>query len=229
MSQNKTITSEFEYDNPKPAYTDSNPMADLYKPSGNVSNSTVIAGSEVVSTNNMVSTTPMTPVSPISKSIHLQERVIIGVLFSISRGLLGEIYPVYLGRNAIGSSPACDICLSERTVSEEHAVLFARSDGYPAECHVTLTDYGSMQGSTVNQQDCRYETLKVLENDIISIGAHYKLVLKLFNASVSGLYENGEFENMSSATNISKQKSTVTNDFYAPSGNGNNETRTVIG
>ena len=60
------------------------------------------------------------------QSITLQRRPLIGVLYSISAGIEGELFPLYAGRNTIGSDPSCDICLRESSVSEQHGILLAR-------------------------------------------------------------------------------------------------------
>lgn len=230
MSQNKTIIPDFEFDKPGHMYSDLNSNADFYRPSGTLTNSTVIAGMNSEPQNDTYPANPQ-PIdngSPNINVIQLQQRVIIGVMFSVSKGLLGEIFPIYLGRNVIGCSKSCDIRLMEKTVSEEHAVLYARSDGYPDECQLTITDYGSSHGTMINQRDCRYETSTVIDNDILTIGRHYKLMIKLFDISNARLFEDNEFEEL----NSSDDKSAVhpsTNDFYAPSQSGNNDNRTVIG
>ena len=68
----------------------------------------------------------MTATSAYKRTIKLQDRPIIGALFSISAGIQGELFPIYVGRNTIGSSPDCDICLRETSVSAQHAILLAR-------------------------------------------------------------------------------------------------------
>lgn len=180
------------------------------------------------------------------RTVAMQERVVAGVLFSISNGILGEIFPVYLGRNLIGTGSDCDIRLNEATVSAEHAVLFARGDNYPDEVPMTLTDYGSMYGTSVNDNDCRYESLMLRDGDVLSVGRHYKLLLKTFDVGRAGLSEDPEFERMSGASPAGEAYAAggssndggygndanggMTgggNDFYAPSGDAGS--RTVIG
>ncbi len=231
MSQNKTIIPDFEFEKSQNPYTDTSANADLYRPSGAVPNSTVISGMNgpvsddiTIKNNAGIKDKDLS-----SHAIAIQERVIIGVLFSISRGLLGEIFPIYLGRNIIGTSTSCDICLKEKTVSDEHAVFFVRSDGYPCVCNLTLTDYGSRYGTMVNNQDCRYETLIVNDGDILTVGKHYKLMVKIFDTVNSGLCEDSAFEDSSSNTSVPLPQQNQPNDFYAPSGRFNNDNRTVIG
>lgn len=235
MSQNKTIIPESEYDRQFPSYLGMESSAsDFYRPSGAAVSSTVIAGSE------NPSNIPQTPLPEItgartgaivstSRTIPIQERVVIGVLFSISKGLLGEIFPLYLGRNMLGSSDECDVCLKEGTVSAEHAVVFARSDGYPGECYLSVTDYGSTHGTMINHRDCRYETSPLNDGDTLTIGKHYRFVVRLFDVKGSGLHEDSEFEEMHSGPDLSTLSQQAPMDFYAPTRNNDNDNRTVIG
>lgn len=165
-----------------------------------------------------------------SRTISLQNRVVVGVLFSVSKGLLGEIFPLYLGRNLIGKSSNCDVCLYENTVSSEHAILYIRKiSGNPVSNYdITLTDYNSLYGSTVNQEDGRYETLPVKENDIITIGRHYKFLVKIFNVDESSFTEDEEFEDSKLFGGMQIGQGVIENDFYAPSSNEGNSTKTVI-
>lgn len=234
MSQNKTIIPESDYDFHHHAYKDMNPGSDLYRPSGAIANSTVISGINTESTpppipQEVTSGNTQTPNGLQGRHISMQERVIIGVLFSISKGLLGEIFPIYLGRNMMGSSLSCDICLKEKTVSAEHAVLHARCDEYPGESYLSVTDYGSSHGTTVNQQDCRYETLTVSDGDVLTVGKHYRLGVKLFDVAKSGLFEDSNFEDIDLSSNTSTNEFQSAQDFYSPSQHTNNDNRTVIG
>lgn len=234
MSQNKTIIPKSEYDLHHPIYSDNNASSEFYRPSGATINSTVISG-----TSNS-STPPPIPSAPDSndhllhddsnsRGISLQDRVIVGVLFSISKGLIGELFPIYLGRNMIGGSSSCDIHLRERTVSDEHAVLHVRCDGYPGDCYLSITDYGSSHGTAVNQKDCRYDTLTVKDGDILTIGRHYRLSVKLFDIVKYGLYEDSDFEDIDISDNQMPTDNQSSNDFYSPSRFGVNDKRTVIG
>lgn len=234
MSQNKTIIPESDFDFHRPTYTDLNSNSDFYRPTGAITNSTVISGMNAEATppplpQQVTSKNTMSPNTPQGRYIPLEERVIIGVLFSISKGLLGEIFPIYLGRNIIGSSSSCDIRLNERTVSGEHVVLHARCDEYPGECHLSVTDYGSAHGTTVNQKDCRYETLTIRDGDVLTIGRHYRLSVKLFDVTKSGLFEDTDFEDIDSTINVSANDYQSAQDFYSPSQYGSNDNRTVIG
>lgn len=237
MSQNKTVFSNFEYDHQFQVCEEgmSSSDSDFYRPSETLrNNATVISGLD--NSQMKPSAVPMGEdvhaysgiVGFHSRSVLLQERVIIGVLFSISKSLHGEIFPLYLGGNMIGSSMSCDIRLGEMSVSEEHAVIFARCEGYPGECHLSVTDYGSTHGTTVNQKDCRYETLPLKDGDILSIGKHYHMIVKLFDVSKSGLCEDSGFEAIQSVMDSDCAVAAPAHDFYVPSKGVATDNRTVI-
>lgn len=117
--------------------------------------------------------------------VRLQNRPLIGVLYSISAGVEGELFPVYVGRNTIGSDLSCDICLRETSVSAQHGILLARKqtnvqgDEY---INVILSDTNSSYGTCVNGERLNFEKLTCTDGDVISIGQNYVLVLSLFNA-----------------------------------------------
>lgn len=232
MSQNKTIIPDSEFD---PTFGD--PYAgggnqSLYAPSGYAEASggapmrTMMPG-EVPDTPATTPAPALPEIRPEERAFHLQQRVLIGVLFSISRGILGEIFPLYLGRNILGSAANCDIVLSENSVSAEHAILYIRSDAYPDSYPMTLTDYGSTHGTMLNSNDCRYETLEVKEGDVISIGKHYKLLLKLFDVKQAGLEEDANFNYEAQDAPKEIHTPNLGNDFYAPTDQGDSS-RTVI-
>lgn len=117
--------------------------------------------------------------------VRLQNRPLIGVLYSISAGIEGELFPVYVGRNTIGSDLSCDICLRETSVSAQHGILLARKqtntqgDEY---INVILSDTNSSYGTSVNGERLNFEKVACSNGDVISIGQNYVLVLSLFNA-----------------------------------------------
>lgn len=247
MSQNKTIIPDAEFDPQASPAMESDAYADFYRPTGSApaNSRTYIAGSPIDAApaapeSNEGSGSSSSNAAPgaegNSRSLNMQERVVVGVLFSISKDLLGEIFPIYLGRNVIGSDPSSEICLRESTVSAEHAVLFVRRDGYPDECVMSLTDYGSAHGTVVNNRDCRYETLSVKENDVLTIGKHYRFIVKTFETGKAGLFEDPAFEQIGGSASAAQPESAPQapnfgGDFYAPTSNNENDlssNRTVI-
>ena len=136
---------------------------------------------------------------------------------------------MYLGRNLIGKSQNCDVCLHENTVSSEHAILYIRKNNSIASHYdITLTDYNSQYGSTVNDEDGRYETLSVKENDILTIGRHYKFIIKIFDVDETVFREDEEFEDSNEIASMQIGQGVIENDFYAPSNNQGNSNKTVI-
>lgn len=247
MSQNKTIIPDAEFDPQVSPAMESDAYADFYRPTGSApaNSRTYIAGSPIDAApaseeSESAAGASSSPAAPAagsnSRSLNMQERVVVGVLFSISKDLLGEIFPIYLGRNVIGSDLSSEICLRESTVSAEHAVLFVRRDGYPDECVMSLTDYGSAHGTIVNSRDCRYETLAVKENDVLTIGKHYKFIVKTFETGKAGLFEDPAFELIGGAqapqpAASAPEPPSFGGDFYAPTSNNENDSssnRTVI-
>lgn len=117
--------------------------------------------------------------------VRLQNRQLIGVLYSISAGIEGELFPVYVGRNTIGSDLSCDICLRETSVSAQHGILLARKqtdeDGN-VFIKVILSDNNSSYGTIVNGERLNLEKVACVDGDVITIGQNYVLVLSLFNA-----------------------------------------------
>lgn len=175
--------------------------------------------------------------APETRSVTVQPRVLAGVLYSISKGLLGEIFPVYLGSNSVGRDVGCDIRLQEETVSLHNGFLQVVRYEDDGPYHITFTDRGSDFGSAVNGADARYETLRVNDGDILQIGRHYRLLLKVFNTSMGRLYEDEEFHDTSAPpqppANVAEEEplnlnADISNDFYAPSGKGARDKRTVM-
>ncbi|MGN0213306.1 MAG: FHA domain-containing protein [Muribaculaceae bacterium] len=119
------------------------------------------------------------------RAVKLQSRPIVGVLYSISAGIDGELFPIYIGRNSIGSDLSCDICLRETSVSEQHGVLLARKqmneDG--EECvTLILSDNSSRYGTSVNGESIFSERTVCANGDIIAIGQNYLLAVALFGS-----------------------------------------------
>lgn len=233
MSQNKTIIPGVDYKSFNEAESES--LYDsMYSRAVEDDKRTFVPG-----VGNQPSTPPVgvighsIPVAPVSngetaRQVNLQERVIVGVLFSVSRGLLGEIFPLYLGRNIIGQTLNSDVALRERTVSPAHALLHIKKSGQGYEAEIT--DFNSSFGTRVNEEDARYDKLPVKENDIISVGAHYKFIVKFFDIEQKGMTEDADFDDTSESTHVvTHNDSDVSNDFYRPSVKDTEDSaRTVI-
>ena len=117
--------------------------------------------------------------------VRLQHRPLVGVLFSISAGTDGELFPIYIGRNMIGSNASCDICLLEETVSAEHGTLLVRRqrNGKGEDnLQITLSEANSGTGLSVNGKKVGFDAQSCTDGDVIGVGLHYTLIISLFNA-----------------------------------------------
>lgn len=160
----------------------------FYKPTGNVkeSNRTYVpdlyrqVAAEMLAEEDVYSSE-----SDSAHIIRVQDRPLIGVLYSISAGIEGELFPVYIGRNSIGSDLSCDICLRETSVSAQHGTLLARkqmNENGDEYINVILSDNNSSYGTSVNGEKLNFEKVTCSDGDIIAFGQNYVLVLSLFNA-----------------------------------------------
>ncbi len=230
MSQNKTIIPGVDY-NSYNEPVDESLYGNMYTRSSNDDKRTFVPGVSSQPVTNPVGVIGhnIQPATEGKRQITLQDRVVVGVLFSISRGLLGELFPLYLGKNIIGQTPNSDVPLCERTISPAHAILHIKKseNGYEAK----ITDFNSAYGTMVNGESVRDDTLPVKENDIIAIGAHYKLIIKFFETEQNGLVEEVDFDEISNNNNYGtyQNDSAFSNDFYRPSARENEDSsRTVI-
>lgn len=112
---------------------------------------------------------------------------VIGFLYSISRQGIGEYWPLHIGSNTIGTSPNCDICLREATVSSEHAVLVVRKMKKPEKTIASISDARSTNGTMVNGESLGFSAIECVNGDIITIGESYELVLILIDINALGL------------------------------------------
>lgn len=178
---------------------------------------------------------------PPRRSITFQPRIIAGVLFSISKSLFGEIYPVYMGYNSIGRDRECDIRLQEETVMPAHAYIHVVRDEISGEYSASFSDSGSDNGSAINGSDARYETLSLNDGDIIDIGEHYRFIFRLFNPGILPLFENEDFVDTAEPEDFQEERKEkaeenplnnlnkpLTVDFYAPSAKSDGNDRTVL-
>lgn len=131
------------------------------------------------------------------KSIRLQGRMIAGVLYSVSRNLLGEIFPVYIGKNIIGSGPDCDICLRERSVYDSHAILLVRKltdENGVTHTTVSLSEIAPGAGTKLNGTMLEYDRMYCNSGDAIQIGDNYHLSLHLLSPETTGMGVSDEFD-----------------------------------
>lgn len=118
---------------------------------------------------------------------------VVGFLYSISRQGIGEYWPIHLGTNRIGRSENCSICLKENTVSDIHAELYVKQMKTTRKILASIKDVGSKNGIFVNDEELDYGTHECFNNDLITIGLNYKLLLILIDAEGLGLSVSENF------------------------------------
>lgn len=118
---------------------------------------------------------------------------VVGFLYSISRQGIGEYWPIHIGSNKIGRSEDCDICLKENTVSEIHAELNVKQMKTSHKVLASIKDVGSKNGIFVNEEELDYSTHECFNNDLITIGLNYKLLLILIDSVALGLTVSKDF------------------------------------
>lgn len=146
--------------------------------------------------------------------LDLQSRPLAGVLYSVSRNSLGEIFPVYIGRNSIGSQPVSDIYLSEKTVSPEHALLLIRKLSLPdgtRRVTMSISDYSTEYGTKVNDQCLDEDVVEIQSGDTLQIGRAYRFVFIPLDAEQYDLFTATNFE----ATPRVENRPTVNADYQA--------------
>ena len=115
---------------------------------------------------------------------------IFGFLFSVSKTMAGEYWPLLLGANTIGRGPANSIKLGEVTVSESHASIHIISRAN--KLIVYIKDDQSKTGTLLNGELLRGEA-DLKNGDIITIGEQYELYVILINAFDHGLKQREGF------------------------------------
>ena len=173
MSQNKTVTPGMEYSDyqrPQSGYStmdNHSVRGTIVQNMDNADNYTNVSGNRVT--------------APTSS------KPVVGFLYSVSRQNSGEYWPLYLGENTIGKSSSCHICLSEGTVSENHAVLMVRKMKNPAKTIAFISDTRSTNGTMVNDMSVGSSSMDCSNGDIITIGESYELLLILIDTQALGL------------------------------------------
>lgn len=119
---------------------------------------------------------------------------ILGFLYSISRTLAGEYWPLYVGENVIGRNDDCDIVLNEATVSHKHVSLHINKMKKPEKVEATIMELGSSNGTLINDESVSRAVPVICNNgDIITVGENYELLLILIDPRALGLHLAGNF------------------------------------
>lgn len=151
-----------------------------------------------------------------SDAERLSQKPIIGFLYSISKSGHGEYWPLHIGSNSIGRANKNNICLSEATVSEEHAVLVVQQMKNPEKVIAWINDSGSTCGTMINGESLGFDRRECVNGDIITIGEHYDLYLILIDAKQIGLNVHRDFIPTQGQAHEIHQTS---NPYVAPSQN----------
>lgn len=149
---------------------------------------------------------------PTATSNTMNQKPIVGFLYSISKSASGEFWPLRIGSNSIGRSADCNVCLGEATVSEQHAVLVVRQMKNPEKIIASICDARSTCGTMINGESLGFDQRECFNGDIITIGEHYDLYFILLDAKQIGLNVCRDF--------IGTQ--TISSGYNAPSAPGAN-------
>ena len=116
----------------------------------------------------------------------VNENPVVGFLYSISRQGIGEYWPLHIGKNRIGRASDNDVVLKEMTVSDYHATLNVRRLANN-KIIASVQDAGSKTGLYVNDEELDFEMHNCQNNDLLTIGKAYQLVLLLIDTDSYGL------------------------------------------
>lgn len=121
------------------------------------------------------------------KKMNENGKPIRGFLFSISKGVAGEYWPLRQGKNVIGKSSSCDVYLPEATVSEEHATIIIRILENQGKTIAALKDSGSTNGTKINGEEIDFDANTIKNGDVICFGSNYECGLILIDTKEMGL------------------------------------------
>lgn len=244
MSQNKTIVPGMDFEQSGNYQQEGDLLGNLYRPTSDKEDvkeipRTIMAGSQDEFPKEASGNQPEGVVTDPNRCLKLQDRVVVGVLFSNSRTMLGDVFPVYLGKNIIGSDKSCEICLGEESVAPFHAQLIVRKLGSPDLYEVSLNAVSEQNNVAVNSNRIFTVESIVTENDILRIGEHSDLILRLFAPETYSLQENPDFKCIGDEKKSDTVPPVPPSSPYSPSaleGNGGlyspspgRKNRTIIG
>ena len=211
MSQNRTMVPGMEDSGQYSPNGENNFSNDIYTRRSSSNRGTVVPGMggyqpETPRANNGVIMGNAQPAGPVRQQ-PVEGKPVVGFLYSISRQGIGEYWPLHIGQNTIGYSDKCDIQLAEGTVSSEHAVLVVRKMKNPEKTIASISDQRSTNGTMVNGESLGFSAVECFNNDVITIGENYELVLLLVDVKALGLKVSEGF------VPLSAPKRTVAPDF----------------
>lgn len=153
--------------------------------------------------------------SPMPNAVSNQ-KPIVGFLYSISKSMVGEFWPLHIGSNSIGRSADCDVCLGEATVSEQHAVLVIRQMKNPEKIIASICDARSTCGTMINGESLGFDQRECYNGDIITIGEHYDLFFILIDSKQIGLSVCRDFLGTQTIGNNYNKVPNNANPYAAP-------------
>lgn len=150
-----------------------------------------------------------------SNAIMMQNRMLVGVLYSVSKDLCGEIYPVYVGRNTIGNSPENDIVLREASVSPHHGLLLVRrvtDEAGETEMYMSLSPFSGETVIKVNDSGNLTDRISLRGNDLICIGSQYSFRFVALTPEMCGLSVADGFRALPAMVNTIGEKTEYSAD-----------------
>lgn len=127
---------------------------------------------------------------------------IAGFLYSVSRTIAGEYWPIYEGPNKIGRAIDSVVQLNDPQISDKHATLVVRpmyNNNQKTGILVYIQDDASTCGTMLNGASLGFEPKECHHGDIITIGPNYELYLILVDASSIGLKPKEALQNITPA------------------------------
>ncbi len=124
---------------------------------------------------------------------------IAGFLYSVSRTMAGEFWPIYEGPNKIGRSVEAVVQLNDPLISENHATLVVRpmyNQNQKTGILVYVQDDASTCGTMLNGNSLGFEPKECHHGDILTIGPNYELYLILVDAASVGLAPKEALQNI---------------------------------
>ena len=213
MSQNKTRIQGLDMDE-TPQSTHQVPQqvnSSFYTRSSRRSN-TIITGVNDESNDSLTPTAPM--FTPEHKVVG--DKPVVGFLYSVSRTMAGEYWPLHIGSNTIGNNPDCNIVLGEGTVSGSHATLQIRRAKNTGRISAWVSDTMSTNGTMVNDVCLGSTPVDCKNGDIITVGDNYQFYLVLIDATLLGLKVNDDF--ISVKTGVNSLQDSSSDSSFAPWG-----------
>lgn len=122
-----------------------------------------------------------------------RRKPLVGFLYSISRGEIGEYWPLYIGQNSVGASPKSDVYLKEATVSQDHALIVIRKMKNPEKVIASISDARSTNGTMINGVSLGFAAEECKNGDILTFGENYQCMLILIDVKELGLSVSESF------------------------------------